>query len=222
MVPSEPLVCLYTEHHHSSIPTSWGKLLFIRSLLYYQMPPTIACQPNTVFQFSNHTPRAFEVRAARRHQADSIMFGPTGMAVGPFITPTVGTTYAPRRTKSTSKPNTDSHTKSIDTAAERVRSDSVVAPAPLEIPRSPDIPTTEPDNKMMTQTNLLVLPSSNPSYQMAYFLKTTGPLAENQAQEIKAKRVSSMPKSALRMFKSKDRRSSKSLAIAHQRFVFVT
>jgi len=67
-------------------------------------------------------------------------------------------------------------------------------------------------DKMMTQTNLLVLPPSNPSYQMAYFLKTTGPV-EEAPKATRHRRISS----AMRLFRTNNRRPSESLAAAHQR-----
>lgn len=70
---------------------------------------------------------------------------------------------------------------------------------------------------MMTQTNLLVLPPSNPSYQMAYFLKTTGPVGEPPAKPTKGKRITS----AMRLFKSGHKRSSDRLTAAQQRLVIV-
>lgn len=70
-------------------------------------------------------------------------------------------------------------------------------------------------DEMMTQTNLLVLPPSNPSYQMAYFLKTTGPVKDPPPKQTKPKRISS----AMRIFKNSSRRPSNSTTAAHMRFV---
>jgi hypothetical protein len=70
-------------------------------------------------------------------------------------------------------------------------------------------------DKMMTQTNLLVLPPSNPSYQMAYFLKTTGPVKDPPARAPKSRRMSS----AMRIFKGSSRRPSELTTAAHMRFV---
>lgn len=70
-------------------------------------------------------------------------------------------------------------------------------------------------DRMMTQTNLLVLPPSNPSYQMAHFLKTTGPVKDPSPKEAKPKRMSS----AMRLFKNNSRRPSDSMTAAHKRFV---
>lgn len=68
-------------------------------------------------------------------------------------------------------------------------------------------------DEMMTQTNLLVLPPSNPSYQMAYFLKTTGPVKDPPPKQTKPKRISS----AMRIFKNSSRRPSNSTTAAHMR-----
>jgi len=71
------------------------------------------------------------------------------------------------------------------------------------------------NEKLMTRTALLALPTNNPSYEMAKFLRCTGPAFDEPPA--KPKRVSSVPSTALRFFKAKNRHAPDSLSAAHQR-----
>lgn len=157
---------------------------------------------------ANHTPRAFEVQALSHYeqQPHPTMFCPTGMAVGPVYLSS-STSQPPHQSKYASPREALSDNTCPNHPTEPMR----IAEASLTTPTSsPDgkLERVEGD-KMMTQTNLLVLPSSNPSYQMAYFLKTTGPSPEPPSKANKTGRVSSMPRNAFRLFRSKDRKQSK-------------
>jgi hypothetical protein len=162
--------------------------------------------------FANHTPKAFEFQKVGKSLESSTMFGPTGMVV-PVMLP------AP-----TAKPvNTDvlqcersSTGDSVSYASSRadVKSYGDARPMSSDVNTSEEIRSPFVD-KMMTQTNLLVLPPSNPSYQMAYFLKTTGPVKDPPVRKTGSKRISS----AMRIFKSTSRRPSESTTAAHLRFV---
>lgn len=147
------------------------------------------------------------------------MLGPTGMVLGPIPVPIAA------ETKSVA-PGTDSSVTQQDLHSDNgLVSSSVAAQKDSKVQQesrptssllAAQVTNREPFlDKMMTQTNLLILPPSNPSYQMAYFLKTTGPMGERAIKPGKGKRLSS----AMRLFKPNSKRLPDSLSAAHQRFV---
>lgn len=141
------------------------------------------------------------------------MFGPTGMAVPAMLS-------APSSANNKSHASDRSSTiGSISDASSRadVKSQDTSRPASSDIAVDQDGRNPFVD-RMMTQTNLLVLPPSNPSYQMAYFLKTTGPAKEPPVKGAKSKSISS----AMRIFKPSSRRPPESLTAAHKRCVEAT
>lgn len=185
-------------------------------------------------RFSNHTPRPHEVQDPGHSRPFSAMFGPTGMAVGPVLVPltapTISETPIPAKAQSR-RPADDtsssdkqlihrgslmalSQREDAITTSSQQESASRLLSSGLAVAQQQACSHEEPFlDKMMTQTNLLVLPPSNPSYQMAYFLKTTGPSPE-PLHKPRGKRISS----AMRLFRSNNRRHSANLTAAHQRY----
>ncbi|KAK6001061.1 hypothetical protein QM012_003144 [Aureobasidium pullulans] len=160
--------------------------------------------------FANHTPRAFEFQKVGKLHQSSAMFGPTGMAV-PVMLPASSVKSANLDESVSGGSSTGNGVRSASSRAD-VKSQDEASPSsseidPVEGSRNPFV------DRMMTQTNLLVLPPSNPSYQMAYFLKTTGPATDPPPKEVKSKRVSS----AMRIFKNSSKRPSDSTSAAHMR-----
>ncbi|THW22586.1 hypothetical protein D6D24_01060 [Aureobasidium pullulans] len=165
--------------------------------------------------FANHTPRAFEFQKTGKLHQTSAMFGPTGMAV-PVMLPAGPAPSAKPAKPDVSASERSSTGGSVSYASSRadVKSQDESRPTSSELVAGEDSRNPFVD-RMMTQTNLLVLPPSNPSYQMAYFLKTTGPVKEPPVKGARSKRISS----AMRIFKGSSRRPSESLTAAHMRFV---
>ncbi|THX79274.1 hypothetical protein D6D04_05285 [Aureobasidium pullulans] len=163
--------------------------------------------------FANHTPRAFEFQKTGKLHQTSAMFGPTGMAV-PVMLPAGPAPSAKPAKPDVSASERSSTGGSVSYASSRadVRSQDESRPTSSELVAGEDSRNPFVD-RMMTQTNLLVLPPSNPSYQMAYFLKTTGPVKEPPVKGARSKRISS----AMRIFKGSSRRPSESLTAAHMR-----
>lgn len=167
--------------------------------------------------FANHTPRPFELQKNTTCPT-SAMFGPTGMALGSVLIqqPSQPQTKALDNIDNTSGCSTgDSANHDTSTSSQRVDSHNDDASRPT----SPKLSTGNRErnayiDEMMTQTNLLVLPPSNPSYQMAYFLKTTGPSKEPMRKTSKPNRISS----AMRMLKPGKCKIPEALATAHQRY----
>jgi hypothetical protein len=161
--------------------------------------------------FANHTPKAFEFQKAGKLHQSSAMFGPTGMAV-PVMLPAPSAKPANTDVLGSERSSTGDSVSYASSRAD-VKSHGETRPLseidPIEENRSPFV------DKMMTQTNLLVLPPSNPSYQMAYFLKTTGPVKEPPVKVPRSRRISS----AMRIFNASSRRPSESKTVAHLRFV---
>ncbi|THZ84796.1 hypothetical protein D6C88_05710 [Aureobasidium pullulans] len=163
--------------------------------------------------FANHTPRAFEFQKTGKLHQTSAMFGPTGMAV-PVMLPAGPAPSAKPAKPDVSASERSSTGGSVSYASSRadVKSQDESRPTSSELVAGEDSRNPFVD-RMMTQTNLLVLPPSNPSYQMAYFLKTTGPVKEPPVKGARSKRISS----AMRIFKGSSRRPSESLTAAHMR-----
>lgn len=164
--------------------------------------------------FANHTPRPFELHQSPP-QHTSAMFGPTGMALGPVLI------QHPPQPLSTSHESNNSVSSTSDSAQQDGSTSSrrdgsqnerVSCPTSPETSASPRESNAFIDD-MMTQTNLLVLPQSNPSYQMAYFLKTTGPSEEPSRRSARPNMISS----AMRMLKPGKCKLPEALATAHQR-----
>jgi len=162
--------------------------------------------------FTNHTPKAFEFQKAGKSHQSSAMFGPTGMVV-PVMLPAPSAKPAKSNVPESERSSTGNSISHASSQAD-IKSCGETRPTSSEI--GPDEETRSPFvDKMMTQTNLLVLPPSNPSYQMAYFLKTTGPVKDPPTKATRTGRISS----AMRIFKNSSRRPSESTTAAHLRFV---
>lgn len=140
------------------------------------------------------------------------MFGPTGMVV-PVMLPAPSAKLPKPDVPESERSSTGDSISHASSQAD-AQTSGETRPTSSEIDHNEEARTPFVD-KMMTQTNLLVLPPSNPSYQMAYFLKTTGPVKEPSARQPKSKRISS----AMRIFKNRSRRPSESTTAAHMRFV---
>ena len=69
--------------------------------------------------------------------------------------------------------------------------------------------TNAENSTMMTQNSLLVLPKANPSHDLAFFLRTTGPTAPHRrpTKIDSARRTASRPKNAARFLKTRQKRS---------------
>ncbi|KAG9762668.1 hypothetical protein KCU95_g19188, partial [Aureobasidium melanogenum] len=138
------------------------------------------------------------------------MFGPTGMAV-PVMLPA---SSAKPANPDVSASEGSSMGNGVSYASSRADSKSQGDTRPSSSEVGPGEQSSNPFvDRMMTQTNLLVLPPSNPSYQMAYFLKTTGPVKDPPTKGAKPKRISS----AMRIFRNSSRRPSDPTTAAHMR-----
>ncbi|KAG9893468.1 hypothetical protein KCU94_g12886, partial [Aureobasidium melanogenum] len=138
------------------------------------------------------------------------MFGPTGMAV-PVMLPA---SSAKPANPDVSASEGSSMGNGVSYASSRADSKSQGDTRPSSSEVGPGEQSSNPlVDRMMTQTNLLVLPPSNPSYQMAYFLKTTGPVKDPPTKGAKPKRISS----AMRIFRNSSRRPSDPTTAAHMR-----
>jgi hypothetical protein len=162
--------------------------------------------------FANHTPKAFEFQKAGKLHQSSAMFGPTGMAV-PVMLPAPSAKPANTDVLESGRSSTGDSVSYASSRAD-IKSHGETRPLSSEVKLSEENRSPFVD-KMMTQTNLLVLPPSNPSYQMAYFFKTTGPVKQPPVKEPRSRRISS----AMRIFKNSSRRPSESTTVAHLRFV---
>lgn len=179
------------------------------------MHPPGAPHRRPAHQFSNHTPRPFEVQGHSTQRPLPVMFGTTGMVVSPGPVPHAAQDVSREPTCDSTTSEDSIVLGSLMSSQQKTQSqdESRTTSSGLSV-ASTQAHSREPFlDKMMTQTNLLVLPPSNPSYQMAYFLKTTGPVAEEKPG--KGKRLSS----AMRLFRSSTRRPSESLTAAHRRYV---
>ncbi|KAG9693201.1 hypothetical protein KCU69_g9192, partial [Aureobasidium melanogenum] len=160
--------------------------------------------------FANHTPRAFEFQEVGHLHQSSAMFGPTGMAI-PVMLPASSAKPANPDVSASERSSMGDGVSYASSRAD-VKSQGETRPSSSEV--GPGEESRNPFvDRMMTQTNLLVLPSSNPSFQMAYFLKTTGPVKDPPTKEAKPRRISS----AMRIFKNSSRRPSGSTTAAHMR-----
>lgn len=162
--------------------------------------------------FINHTPKAYEFHKAGKLHQSSAMFGPTGMVV-PVMLPAPSAKPVKPDVPESERSSTGDSVSHASSQAD-AQSSGGTRPTSSEVDHNEEARSPFVD-KMMTQTNLLVLPPSNPSYQMAYFLKTTGPVKEPPVRAPKSKRISS----AMRIFKNSSRRPSESTTAAHMRFV---
>lgn len=179
------------------------------------MHPPGAPRRRTAHQFSNHTPRPFEVQGPGTQRPLPVMFGSTGLMVSPSSVPHAAQDVSRESTCDSNTSEDGIVLGSLMSSHQNTQSqdESCTTSSGFSV-ASTQAHSREPFlDKMMTQTNLLVLPLSNPSYQMAYFLKTTGPVAERKPG--KGRRLSS----AMRLFRSSTRRPSENLTAAHKRYV---
>ncbi|PSK33482.1 RNA-binding protein rsd1 [Elsinoe australis] len=134
-------------------------------------------------------------------------FGPTGMAVDPVILPAPASKHTHAASKRRSDPFSDR--SSIQAS---YLSGSTTLPCLSELePYKPLTPPLPPSSEeviasiMNTSTSLPLLHKKMESYQLANFLKTTGPGPERSK---KHQRTTSMPN--FRLFKGKDKTGSQS------------
>jgi len=159
--------------------------------------------------FVNRTPRDFDITALGPPPSPNTMLGPTGMALAPVIMGQLPSAVAVE-TESVRKPSTTIlREDSILIEAEGVsRPDSWS----MHYDRTDQAPYAEStdDNKMMTSTNLLHIPRDNPSHDLAFFLRTTGPLAPHRkpSKVEHPRRAVTAPQKALRFFRVGRQRSS--------------
>ncbi|KAL1311229.1 hypothetical protein AAFC00_001419 [Neodothiora populina] len=168
----------------------------------------------TDHRFSNHTPRQHEVQQnPARSGRSSAMLNPTGMTVSPNAVPSIANPIREHPVAEEVGPGKlkRGHTGSLQGRDVKPAPKQDVQPTLHDIPA--EVSSQGPFlDEMMTQTNLLVLPPSNPSYKMAVFLKSTGPL-EATSKRSRGKKIVS----AMRFFKSNSRGPSEKLAAAHLR-----
>lgn len=185
---------------------------------------TRRCRP--VPSFTNHTPRLFEVPGAEEDeplQSPPAMFGPMGMAVGSVVlpsatepSPTSHPLSSVSKANETNHTNNSSHKNSSVDASHIANAHEILRTDSITVSVSESTAAVTNDN-MMTGTNLLVLPRANPSYDMAFFLKTTGPAQPRSPNKGGSpKRMASVPKSPLRFLKR--RRPSENLTRTHERY----
>ncbi|PNS14780.1 hypothetical protein CAC42_2009 [Sphaceloma murrayae] len=136
-------------------------------------------------------------------------FGPTGMAVDPVILPAPASKHTHPASKRRSDPFSDhsSEQASLWSGSGDPFIDELQAKRRLTTISADDEDLVR---DMNTSTSLLVLPAKNPSYQLAYFLKTTGPPLPPPEKAKRHQRTTSMPKGFWR-FKTKDKRSAEAL-----------
>lgn len=177
--------------------------------------PGVPCRRPTHL-FTNHTLRLYEVQDSETLRSPPpAMFGPTGMLVGPDLVPRVAQTKSEAPACKSSLVEDRPCQASVDSEkCAQSQDESSPTSSELSAQAAPRVPFLD---DMMTQTNMLVLPPSNPSYQMAYFLKTTGPVAELPSKPARGKRISL----AMRLFKSSNRRPSENLSTAQKRCVYI-
>lgn len=158
--------------------------------------------------FSDHTPRKFEVAAASR--ANSMDTRPESKLGPGMLTPVAEDPYLQ---DSSILYIQDSSPLAVSHRADRnirrycpddnrsIQEDLI----PEALRLSPILFDDELHNdKLSTQTDLLRLPRNNPSFNVSYFLRTTGPdLPMPVPKPKKTKRNSTMPKGTFGMFKTK-------------------
>lgn len=173
--------------------------------------------------FSDGTQRDFELQSTLTSQVCHSMFGPTGMAVGPFVMPTsvvpgpdhkIHDLQSKRAEKAQALADSDN---SMKDPALTAHAQEHFSPTSLQL-SDEQIPT----DGAMTHIDLRILPPSNASYQMAYFLKTTGPPADSSTKSEKPKRKPSTPRGPFSFFKSKEKRAAKPQVEAHDKYGFFT
>jgi len=168
-------------------------------------------------RFVDHTPRHFDITVLSPSHPPE-MFGPAGMAL-PSV---MGQLPSATEVESVRKPSTTSTTivreYSIHVEEEGVsRPDSwsmhydSTDQAPYAVPE---------DDKMMTSTNILHVPKENPSHDLAFFLRTTGPTAPHRrpSKVEHQRRAIVAPQRALRFLRIGQRRLS-AVRTGHDKWV---
>ena len=79
------------------------------------------------------------------------------------------------------------------------------------------------DDETMTQASLLHIPSENPSHELAFFLRTTGPTAPHRrpSKIEDSPRPTRGPRNAFRFLRAKQRQAAIRSATAHDRYVCI-
>jgi len=151
--------------------------------------------------FSNHTPRQFEVDIAKRTNSmdtrSEPKFGPVMLTPVAEDQSSIYDMSPPPESHNADRnirrycPN-DDHSIQQDLVPEALRLSPILFDDELH------------NDKLSTRTDLLRLPRSNPSFNVSYFLRTTGPDIPVQIPKLnKAKRTSPMPMAKFGMFKTK-------------------
>jgi hypothetical protein len=196
--------------------------------------------------FVNHTPKTFEITAPGSPSQSPEMFGPAGMAVGagPFYTNAImgqapsATTAAFDERDSVRKASgtiiREDFSIRIEEEYPRRQQQQLDSGIELSSPDSWSLnfaytdqapycssDSRDGDTKMMTQQSLPRLPRENKSYDLAYFLRTTGPTAPHRrpSKVGHPRRSVAAPKKALRFLKLGQRRPSSSIVTAHDKSV---
>jgi len=172
-------------------------------------------RPRPVPPLTNHTPRRFEVRQAANLQLSQTLFASTQSTWCPIALAPV--TEDPQTIEhdlfiggtncgGQGNPTYDQHDNSEEPP---------IMPETFRLSPILSEDFRDDSDKMMTRTNLLVLPPTNPSYHMSYFLRTTGPMADEPDKSISSKKA---PSGRLRLFRGRNKESPRPLATAHERY----
>lgn len=175
--------------------------------------------PHAVAPFSNHTPRLFEVQAAHKSITGPTMTNPDETATESGIH-CLSAQHHPAIAR---KDLSTFHVVQLEDEKCYLRPSenctSLFSLPANSLQQSPIPLDKDSDDEKMTHTNLFALPPSNPSYQMSYFLRTTGPAENVHANPGQSKRSVHISRTALRFFGFKEKTSSEPLAVAHDKYV---
>lgn len=182
------------------------------------MQPTGFHRRNQAPIFVNHTPR-FEITALNPSQPGPEMLGQTAMAIGagPLYTNAImGQGPSAIERENARKANSTilrQDTITIEKTARIEEPESLSRPDSFSMhfdctDQEPYCPQS--DSKMLTQSSLLGIPRDNASYDLADFLKITGPSAPHRrrSKADRPRHVSLKPKNALRFLRPKHKKSS--------------
>ncbi|KAF2227185.1 hypothetical protein BDZ85DRAFT_314794 [Elsinoe ampelina] len=144
-----------------------------------------------------------------------MLFGPTGMAVDPIILPAAPSKHTHAAPKRRSDPFSDHSSIQASNLGEKTELESIeekhvtssTSNNQTETAKKLDFKAAEHIDDMNTEASLWVMPARCDSYQLAQFLRTTGPEDTLPDKSKKHKRSTTVPRS-FRLFGAKDIRSS--------------
>ncbi|KAG8629060.1 hypothetical protein KVT40_002925 [Elsinoe batatas] len=146
-----------------------------------------------------------------------MLFGPTGMAVDPIILPAAPSKHTHAASKRRSDPFSDHSSIQASNLGEKTELESIdeqhvtssTSNYETETAKRLDFRPAEDVDDMNTESKLWIMPARCDSYQLAQFLRTTGPGDTLPDKSRKHKRSTTVPRS-FRLFRGKDIRSPES------------